>query len=86
MNPKIEKIASEIEKTKTRIAASQVRLAELEQQKTDLENTDIVNLFRSVDVPPADLAGFIRAFKERQSVAPGSYRALPEREVAAHEE
>lgn len=65
MNAKIQKVTSEIEKTKARIAESQNRLRELEQQKTDLENTEIVNLFRSVDVAPADLAGFIRAYQEQ---------------------
>lgn len=64
MNPKIQKVTTDIEKTQARIAEAQARLKELEQQKVDLENTEIVNLFRSVDVAPADLAGFIRAYKE----------------------
>lgn len=65
MNPKIQKVTVDIEKTRARIAESQARLKELEQQKVDLENTEIVNLFRSVDVAPTDLAGFIRAYEEQ---------------------
>ena len=42
MNPKIEKLEKEIEKTKTRIAEMQAKLHKLEEQKTELENTDYV--------------------------------------------
>ena len=42
MNPKIEKLEKEIDKTKTRIAEMQARLRDLEKQKTELENTDYV--------------------------------------------
>ena len=37
MNPKLQKVLSEIDKTKNKIAAQQTRLRELEQQKTELE-------------------------------------------------
>ena len=67
MNPKIQKTINEIEKTKTRIAEFQVRLQELEAQRIEMENTEIVGLFRSVDVAPQDLADFIRAFKAQNS-------------------
>ena len=40
MNPKIEKLEKEIEKTKTKIAEMQAKLHKLEEQKTELENTD----------------------------------------------
>ena len=40
MNPKIEKLAKDIEKTKAKIAEQQARLRDLEKQKTELENTD----------------------------------------------
>lgn len=69
MNPKIKKTINEIEKTKTKIAELQARLRELEVLRVDLENTEIVSLFRSVDVAPEELAGFIKAYKE-QSVQP----------------
>ena len=37
MNPKIEKLEKEIEKTKTKIAEMQAKLHKLEEQKTELE-------------------------------------------------
>lgn len=44
MNQKIQKIVTEIEKVKSKIATQQARLRELEQQKTELENTEIVGM------------------------------------------
>ena len=48
MNPKIEKLEKEIEKTKTKIAEMQAKLHKLEEQKTELENTDYYHPDRSV--------------------------------------
>lgn len=67
MNQRIQKTVADIEKTKARIAELQTRLRELEAQKVDLENTEIVSLFRSVDVAPQELAGFIRAYKAQSA-------------------
>ena len=47
MNPKIEKLEKEIDKTKNKIAEMQARLRDLEKQKTELENTDYVAIARS---------------------------------------
>ena len=65
MNPKIEKIETEIDKTKSKISELQIRLRELERQKTEIENTEIVGLVRGVDATPQELAAFIRAFREQ---------------------
>ena len=87
MNAKIEKVTREIEKTRARIADDQARLKELERQKTDLENTEIVVLFRSVDVEPAELAAFIEKYKKESAgnftrtahyPAAASYTPVPE--------
>ena len=67
MNPKIEKITREIEKTQARIADDQARLKELERQKVVLENTEIVALFRTIDVAPAELAAFIEKYKQQNA-------------------
>ena len=53
MNPKIEKLEKEIEKTKTKIAEMQAKLHKLEEQKTELENTDYVAVARSFKLTPA---------------------------------
>mgnify|MGYP000467790684 CR=1 FL=1 len=58
MNPKIEKLEKEIEKTKTRIAEMQAKLHKLEEQKTELENTDYVAVARSFKLTPQQLADF----------------------------
>ena len=52
MNPKIEKLEKEIEKTKTKIAEMQAKLHKLEEQKTELENTDYVAVARSFKLTP----------------------------------
>lgn len=67
-NPKLKKVTGDITKTKDKIADLQIKLRELEQQKTELENTEILALFRSVSVTPEELTGFIRRYKA-ESVA-----------------
>ena len=85
MNPKIQKTINEIEKAKTRIAEFQARLQELEAQRIDMENTEIVGLFRSVDVAPQDLADFIRAFKAQNSRTSFKPAYQEKQEVSEHE-
>lgn len=65
MNPKINKVTAEIGKTKAKIAEFQTKLRELEKQKTELENIEIVELVRGVEASPAELAAFIKAFREK---------------------
>lgn len=60
MNPKIEKLAKDIEKTKAKIAEQQARLQDLEKQKTELENTDFVAVARSYHLTPQELAEFLK--------------------------
>ena len=60
MNQKIQKIVTEIEKVKGKITTQQARLRELEQQKTELENTEIVGMVRSLEVTPEELASIIQ--------------------------
>lgn len=51
MSNKLQKVLSEIDKVKEKIAVQQTRLRELEQQKTELENMEIVGMVRGLDVP-----------------------------------
>lgn len=64
MNPKIERLAKEIDKTKDKIAELQAKLRDLEKQKTELENTDIVALVRSLNLSPQELSAFIKGRQE----------------------
>ena len=65
MSNKLQKVLSEIDKVKEKIAVQQTRLRELEQQKTELENMEIVGMVRGLDVAPEELAAFIKAFREK---------------------
>lgn len=60
-----DKITDEIVRIRTKIADCQIRLKELERRKIEMENTEIVELVRGVDVAPEELAAFIQAFKNR---------------------
>jgi len=59
LNPKIQKITDEIEKLRQKIITGQVRLRDLERQKLELENADIVAAVRSMDVRPEELHALI---------------------------
>lgn len=61
MNPKIERVCKDIDKTKGKIGELQARLRELEKQKTELENTEIVETVRGMDISLSDLAAMLRA-------------------------
>ncbi len=63
MNPKIEKLEKEIDKTKAKIAEMQGKLRKLEEQKTELENTDYVAVARSYKLTPQQPCGFLKIAK-----------------------
>ena len=67
MNPKVERITAEIEKIRHKITNWQTRLRDLERQKVELENADIIAMVRSVDIPPDEFSSFVQIFKARQS-------------------
>ena len=77
MNPKIEKVVRNIDKTKDKIAELQSQLKELERMKTELENADIVAMVRGIDIPPAEFEAFARAFMEQRmnTAVPDSFSA-----------
>jgi predicted nucleic acid-binding Zn-ribbon protein len=70
LNNKLQKVIAEIEKVKAKISAQQIHLKELEQQKTELENTEIVGMVRGLDVAPEELAAFIKAFRSSTAGTP----------------
>ena len=61
MNPKIKKINAEYEKNAAKSAELQGRQAELDKQRTELENLDIIGLVRGMGLDPDQLAALIRA-------------------------
>jgi hypothetical protein len=74
MNPKLQKTVREIERTKAKIAELQALLPELEAQKTDLENTEIVKAMRSACVAPGDLADFLASYRAEFNNRPAPAR------------
>lgn len=70
---KSEKIDKDIQKLRDKIADLQEQLKAKEQQRTDMENSEIVGMVRNLGVKPEDLAAFIKAFQaQRPLTAAGS--------------
>ena len=65
MNPKIERVIKDIDKTKEKISEFQSRLRELEKQKTELENIEIVEAVRGMDSPLNDLPAILKALRDQ---------------------
>ena len=85
MNPKIIKINEETAKNNAKIAKLQERNRELAQQRTEIENTDIIGLVRSMGLSPDQLAALIKAAKSA-SVAQEAQNVPEAQEVHAHAE
>ena len=60
MSAKTERVQRDIYKTKGKIAELQASLRELERRKTELENTEIVDIVRVMDLYLADLAAMLK--------------------------
>ena len=65
MNNKLNKLQMEIDKIKQKITEQQAKLRELEQQKTEIENTEIVELVRSMKMNTGELSTFLKAYREK---------------------
>ena len=65
MNVKIERVNKDIDKTKEKINEFQARMRELEKQKTELENTEIVEAVRGMDIPLNDLPAVLKVLHEQ---------------------
>ena len=71
MNPKIKKIDTEYEKNAAKITELQERLRELEKQRLELENLDIIGLVRSMGLDPDQLAALIHNAQHGAPVGEG---------------
>jgi hypothetical protein len=78
MNQKLQKTVREIERANAKIAELQALLPELEAQKTDLENTEIVKAVRSACVAPGDLADFLASYRAELGNRPAPTAARAE--------
>lgn len=61
MNAKIQRVMKEMEKTRDKIGVLQARLRDLEKQKTELENTEIISAVRGMDISMTELADMLKA-------------------------
>lgn len=52
---KTAKVEAEIEKTKAKISEMQGKLKDLEQRRTELENSEIVEIVRGMSIPLEEL-------------------------------
>ena len=69
MNPKIKKINAEYDKNAAKIAELQARKKELIRQRTELENSDILELVHSHDLDITRLAALIRTMNTDPAAA-----------------
>ena len=65
MNSKIERTITEIERLKAKISASQAKLRALEQQKTSLENAEIIALYRKENFTEDELRDYLRSRRDK---------------------
>lgn len=80
---KLDRIERDIEKTKSKIADFQKQLRELETQKTEQENLQIIQLVRGMNMKPEEFAAFLRSGAMQAAPAATPYH---EQEDNAHEE
>ena len=80
---KIERIDQEIAKTREKIAEQQEKLKDLEAQKTEAENLEIVQMVRALRMTPAQLSAMLSG-----GMVPGrdTVPADSEQEDMSHEE
>jgi DNA-binding transcriptional regulator YiaG len=68
-NPKIEKVKTAIARTKDIIADQQNKLRDLEKQKIQLENEEIVAMFRREKLNEDEFAALLRSGREAEDRA-----------------
>ena len=61
MASKLDRIEKDIQKTKSKIAEFQKQLRELETQKTEQENLQIIQQVRALNLTPGQLAAFLKS-------------------------
>ena len=59
MNPKIQKLRAELDKTKEKISKLQSRNTEIKQQIRELEDTDIIGMVRAKGLTMEEFAAFL---------------------------
>lgn len=79
---KSAKIEAEIEKVKAKIAEQQAKLKELEQRKIEAENSEIVDMVRSMSVSITELPLLLEKLHSRET----SGQVVPKSETVGMED
>lgn len=85
-NPKIEKVKASIVKTKGIIADYQAKLRELERQKIQLENDEIVAMFRREKLDEDEFKELLRSSGKDGRVLEDTKTILQEPKTTGKEE
>ena len=86
-NTKLDRIERDIEKTRAKILEYQKRLKDLEAQKVEEENAQIVQMVKAVHLDGAQLAAFLSAYASGEITLPQPEATYPaEQEDSADEE
>ena len=85
---RLEKIEKDLEKAREKAAECQAKVRELEKQKQEEENSQIVQAVRSLKLTPAQLMAFLN--DPKNSLITSGHTdpkpKAPEKEDTAHEE
>jgi len=69
-NSKLDRIEKDIAKTRAKILEQQSKLKTLETQKTEEENTRIVQMVKAVELDSTQLATFLTAYANGEIALP----------------
>ncbi len=81
---KIDKIEKELEKAREKAAEWQAKIRDLEKQKQEEENSQIVQAVRSLKLTPAELMAFLNDPKNAFHFGPGWPEVRGKREGGKH--
>ena len=70
MNPKYQKVLSDIEKAEKKKTEIEGQLKELYDKKTELENLEIVNTVRAMVMDKDQIMAFLAAMKDGEAEKP----------------
>ena len=83
-NTKLDRIERDIEKTRAKILEYQKRLKDLEAQKIEEENAQIVQMVKAVHLDGAQLAAFLSAYASGEIALPQPDADYEERHPERH--
>ena len=81
MNPKYQRVCTEIAKTEKKIEDLQAQLKELYDRKTEMENLEIINTVRAMAMDQDQIMPFLSAMKTGGAAVP----EITETEVSENE-